>query len=320
MREREHSPQSPSWTPYAVGLRFPEGPVWLPDGSLLFVELEGARLGRVRPDGVVHTVAQIGGGPNGAAIGPDGDCYICNNGGFEWHTDPGGVRRGKQRLPDAAGRIERVNLRTGQCTVLYTHTDKAPLSAPNDLVFDGTGGFWFTDLGAVNERDTVRGRVCYARADGSFVREVVAPMWTPNGIGLSPDGKTLYVAETVTARLWAFDVTAPGELALKPWPAHSPGRLVWAANHFCGFDSLAVEANGNICLATLTTGGITVVSPEGEWVEFVPIPDFLTTNICFGGPEFTTAYVTIAASGQIVSIPWKRPGLPLLHCNAPALG
>src|SRR5712671_7876425 len=73
----------------ATGLEFPEGPVVLPDGSVVLVEIRGQRLTRVWPDGAKEVVAEIPGGPNGAAIGPDGKCYISNNGGFTWTPAPG---------------------------------------------------------------------------------------------------------------------------------------------------------------------------------------------------------------------------------------
>jgi gluconolactonase len=76
-----------------------------------------------------------------------------------------------------------------------------------------------------------------------------------------------------------------------------------------------VEANGNICVATLIHGGITVISPEGSRVEHVPMPDLYTTNICFGGPDLRTAYITLSNSGRLVAVDWPRPGLPLNHLN-----
>ena len=69
----------------ATGLQFPEGPIALPDGDVLLVEIARGTLSRVRPNGRVEVVTKTGGGPNGAAMGPDGACYICNNGGFRWH-------------------------------------------------------------------------------------------------------------------------------------------------------------------------------------------------------------------------------------------
>ena len=78
--------------PMASGLAFPEGPVALPDGSVLVVEIAAGRLTRVLPNGELKVVAHVAGGPNGAAMGPDGLCYVCNNGGFSWRTDDGFTR------------------------------------------------------------------------------------------------------------------------------------------------------------------------------------------------------------------------------------
>jgi gluconolactonase len=79
------------------------------------------------------------------------------------------------------------------------------------------------------------------------------------------------------------------------------------------FDSLGVEASGNVCVATLANGGITIVSPDGSSVEHVAMPDPLTTNICFGGEKLETAYVTLSGSGRLVSLRWRRPGLKLAY-------
>lgn len=297
------------------GLRFPEGPIAMPDGSVILVEIERGTLTRVDPDGRALVVAETGGGPNGAAIGPDGKCYLCNNGGFQWHEDAQGLRPVLQAKDYSGGRIERVDLDTGQVEVLYTHAGKIPLKGPNDIVFDAHGGFWFTDLGKARENELDRGRVFYARADGSSCREVVYPMVMPNGIGLSPDGNCLYVAETESCRLWAFRITAPGELEKLDWPSPHGGRLVAAPGGYQRFDSLAVEAGGNVCVATLINGGITVASPDGASVEHLPMPDLYTTNICFGGADFRTAYITLSMSGRLVAAKWPRPGLALNYLN-----
>ncbi len=296
----------------AEGLRFPEGPVVCADGSVLLVEIERGTLSRVRPDGRVEVVATPGGGPNGVAIGPDGAAYVCNNGGFEWHRE-GGLRPILQANDYVTGRIERIDLKTGKVERLYDRGPNGPLKGPNDIVFDAHGGFWFTDLGKSRHRDMDRGGVFYARADGSKIEEVVFPILTPNGIGLSPDGRSLYVAETQTGRLWAFDVEGPGRIARRPWPSPNGGRLVAGLPGFQLFDSLAVEAAGSICVATLMNGGITVASPDGATVEHVPFPDTYTTNICFGGADMKTAYVTLSATGRLVAVDWPRPGLKLHH-------
>ncbi len=294
------------------GLGFPEGPVAMEDGSVVLVDIHGGTLLRVSPQGERSVIAKLGGGPNGAAIGPDGACYVCNNGGFEWHRDDDGqIRPGLQPENYSGGRIERVDLATGEVTVLYTETEHGRLRGPNDLVFDKHGGFWFTDHGKRRPREMDHGGVYYARIDGSLVRQVVYPLLSPNGIGLSPSGDTLYVAETTPGRLWSFDITAPGEVALKPFPSRNGGTLVAGLPGEQYLDSLAVEANGNICVATLFNGGITVISPDGSSIEHIPLPDRYTTNICFGGKDGRRAFVTLSATGRLVELEWPRPGLRL---------
>jgi gluconolactonase len=299
----------------AAGLRFPEGPVAMPDGSVILVEIEAQRLTRVMANGSKRVIAVTGGGPNGAAIGPDGACYVCNNGGFRWHEQNGLLRPMLQADDYSGGRIERVDLATGAVTVLYSEAGGHKLRGPNDIVFDDAGGFWFTDLGKTRARDWDRGGVYYGKADGSHIKEVIFPLVTPNGIGLSPAGDRLYVAETVTGRLWAFDLAAPGEIKRRPFPSPNGGTLVAGLPGYQLFDSLAVDAQGNICVATLFNGGITIISPDGAQIEHVPIPDFYTTNICFGGPDLRTAYITLSGSGRLVAVPWPRAGLSLHYLN-----
>ncbi|QHE84737.1 SMP-30/gluconolactonase/LRE family protein [Hydrogenophaga sp. BPS33] len=300
---------------FAVELRFPEGPVVMQDGSVIVVEIAAGCVIRCWPDGRVTTIAVVGGGPNGAALGPDGKLYVCNNGGMAWHRDPDGGLYPHGRAENyTGGSIQRVSIENGTVETLYRDVGGTALSAPNDIVFDESGGFWFTDLGEISGTHIARGGVCYARCDGTCIRQVVFPMLTPNGIALSPDGKSLYVAETLTARLWRFEVVAPGELALRSWPAISPGDLLYVAPEYCNFDSIAVEANGNICVATLGIGGITVVSPSGQRVEFVAYPDRATTNLCFGGADMRSAYVTQSRTGRLLMQSWAREGL------APAFG
>ncbi len=185
------------------------------------------------------------------------------------------------------------------------------LKGPNDLVFDRHGGFYFTDLGKVRAREMDRGAVYYAKADGSAITEVAFPMVTPNGVGLSPDETTLYVAETEAARLWAFDIVEPGVVRKEPWPSPHGGRLVAGVGGYQRFDSLALDAEGRICVATLINGGITVISPDGRHVEHHPMPDPMTTNICFGGSDMRTAFITLSWTGRLVAVDWPVAGLRL---------
>lgn len=295
-------------------LRFPEGPIAMPDGSVIVVEIARGTLSRVSPDGDISVVCDMGGGPNGAAMGPDGHVYVCNNGGFEWfESSAGRLFPGDQADDYTSGRIERVNIEAGTFETVYTECDGEPLKGPNDLVFDREGGFWFTDHGKNRPRDRDRTGVFYAKADGSHIEEVIFPLDGPNGIGLSPDEKTLYVAETPTGRLWAFDIAAPGKL--QGGGRGNGGRMLAQIPDHHLFDSLAVDADGNVCVATIITGGITVHSADGKDVRLVPLPDPLTTNICFGGDNLRTAYATLSSTGALVSFPWHCDGLPLNFLN-----
>jgi gluconolactonase len=306
------------WVEVAADLKFPEGPIAMPDGSVVLVEMFGPSLTRVLPDGRTERIADLGGGPNGAAVGPDGAVYVCNNGGVfrEHYVD--GVAMPQPADPGdyVGGRIQRVDLATGAVDVLYTECDGYPLWAPNDIVFDGLGGFYFTDLGA-NEMGDHRtrhlGGIYYALADGSSIRAAAVPVRDCNGIGLSPDGSKLYWAETYAGRLMQRDVIGPGELSVGSVLDRS--TCLYDFTDYQLLDSLAVDADGNVCAATLISGGITTVSPAGEVLEFVPTGDLATTNICFGGPDLRTAFVTVSGSSRLLSRPWPRAGAPLHHLN-----
>ena len=294
------------------GLLFPEGPIAMPDGSVLVVEIKGGRLIRVHPDGGKHVVAQLGGGPNGAAIGPDGACYVCQNGGFNWITGPDGYMRPHGRADSyTGGSIQRVDLASGAVTTLYDNCDGEPLKGPNDIVFDAQGNMWFTDHGKTYGRTMDCGAVFFAAADGSFIRQAAFPMVTANGVALSADEKTIYVSETETGRLWHWPITGPGELGKQPWPSPNGGDMLGHARAYQRFDSMALEAGGNICVATLVTGGISVFSPAGEKLEYWHGPEPYCTNICFGGPDMKTAWITTSGYGRLIRAEWPRAGLPL---------
>ncbi len=302
----------------ARGLEFPEGPVFLSDGSILVVEIARGTLTRVTLDGKTQVVARLGGGPNGAAIGPDGAVYVCNNGGFEWTRDSNGYLRPVGQAHDySGGRIERVQLSTGQVERIYDRVDGIPLRGPNDLVFDRYGGFYFTDLGKIRADAVDRGAIFYARPDHGTVDAFARPVTTPNGVALSPDGGVLYYAETEGARLWAFSLTGPGQAAREPWPSPQGARMLAASpgGHWQRFDSMAVDRDGHICVATLLHGGISIFAPDGALLRHVALPDPFTTNICFGGADMRTAFVTLSATGVLIAIDdWPSPGLPLHFC------
>jgi gluconolactonase len=293
----------------ATGLGFPEGPVVCADGSVVVTEIRNNQCSRVTPDGKVSVFSKAGGGPNGLAIGPDGFFYLCNNGGSRYVE---GHSMGVAPHPDYKfGSVQRIDPKTGEAKLLYKEVNGHVLSAPNDLVFDTAGGFYFTDLGKRYARHRDHGGLYYALPDGSKIVELAYPILSPNGCGLSPDGKTIYVADTEGARLWAFDIEAPGVIkAPKPHAAHS-GRVIAGLGGAARFDSLAVMASGNICVATLTTGYITEISPQGDIVRAEKMPDTYPTNICFGGADMRTAYITLSDTGRLGVMQWPEPGLKL---------
>jgi gluconolactonase len=297
------------------GLLFPEGPVAMPDGSVILTEIARGTITRVWPDGRTAIVAETGGGPNGLAMGPEGKLYCTNNGGFDWAVNNGMYAPEGIASDYSGGRIERIDIATGAVETLYKSGDSGcVLRGPNDIVFDAHGGFWFTDHGKVDYaarcHDIVG--IFYARPDGSFIEEVIFPSNNPNGIGLSPDGKTLYAAETYTCRLTAFNVIAPGKVDGTAGPG-GPGIPLYRPAGWKFFDSLAMEANGNICVATIGECGISVVSPAGELVEFVATDDVFTTNICFGGEDMRDAWITCSGTGRLLKTRWNRPGLKLAY-------
>lgn len=296
------------------GLDFPEGPVAMEDGSVILVEIRRQTLSRVHPDGTIDVIAQLGGGPNGAAIGPDGMVYVCNNGGFVW-TEGADIRRPIGTPDDyVSGSIQRVDPETGAFQTLYDSCDGQPLRGPNDIVFDALGGFYFTDLGKTTADYVHHGAVYYATTAGTDIRRVHAPMITPNGIGLSPDGKVLHVAETRTGRVWSFDLIGPGQIA--PVPYHMPGRLITTLPDYQLLDSLAVQADGQICVATLMRGGISVVDPDSGAAQYHAGPgDRYITNICFGGADMRDAWITASGTGCLYHTRWPSAGLKL-HFNA----
>ena len=284
----------------AQGLKFPEAPVVMRDGSLLFVQIEARQVSRLKPDGGVALVAQLDGGPNGLAIGPDKALYVANDGGrFSFN------KRGPFNFPGRApadhvgGSIQRIDLRTGRSVTLYDSCDGRRLVAPDDLVFDTHGGMWVSDLGKVKGD----AGIYYALPDGKGIRQVKGGMTAPNGIGLSPDGRQLHVSEG--RQLWTFDIAGPGVLGPSvsyPDAAHARLRERSIA------DSLKVLADGKVCVCTLIAGGVSIFDPAGN-TQFIQFDDPMTTNLAFGGRDMRDAWVTCSGLGRIVKVRWPYPGL-----------
>jgi gluconolactonase len=331
----------------ARGLNYPEGPVYCKDtGTVLVVEIGARILSRIYPDGSKpkEVVATLGGGPNGAAHGPDGAVYVCNDGGFFIAQVPRTLPDGRKDTIQVAvgeppngggGSIQRV-APDGTFSTLYSTfpakdpfdpkgiVQMLPLRSPDDLVFDEAGGFWFTDWGKDRWRDRDITGVYYAKPDGSSIEEKIFPLKSPNGIGLSPDNKRLYVAESFTRRILYWDLSAPGVIQRNPKTQDGSYLLTAKLPFEACLDSLALDEAGNIYVACflphgadpMSRGGIAVVAPDGEWLEWIEIdigdPDPLPSNLCFGGPDRRTAYITLDATGLLIACEMRIPGKELL--------
>ena len=187
--------------------------------------------------------------------------------------------------------------------VLYTECDGNELVGPNDLVFDAHGGFYFTDHGKHRGRVRTIGAIFYAQADGSSIREVVFPSDSPNGVGplarrhAPVRGRDVHRAASTHGRCRG------------PVRSAGPGQVICGLPGMQYFDSLGVDGDGNVVVATLVTGALSVIAPDGELLDQVVVGDPMVTNVCFGGPGLTTAYVTLSATGRLGSLPWPRAGL-----------
>lgn len=277
----------------AEELAFPEGPVVMADGSVIVVEIAGSRVSRCW-NGRKEVICEIGGGPNGAAIGPDGALWICNNGGMS------AQRMESLSGPGSGGRIERIDLATGKAERVYDACDGVLLEGPNDLVFDADGRLWFTDLGKTHSGIRTASGLFSCLADGSSITAIDRHPVSYNGVGLSPDGSTVYVADTHQARLYRYE--RKPETQRPTWVATAPGHV--------SFDSLAVTAAGNICVGTLRNGGITTITPAGA-TRFKGFEDRYVTNIAFGGADMQDAWLTFSTRGLLVKARWDEPGLKL---------
>jgi gluconolactonase len=326
----------------AAGLKYTEGPIYCSDNTVILCEIGAGRLTRVDvATGATSVVAQLGGGPNGAAVGPGGAIYVANNGGMLL-IEVEGVDVAVAQAPVGyqGGSIQRVDPKTGSFTRLYSDFQAVnpllqkpqmyPLSSPDDLVFDSKGGFWFTDWGNVLLAERVRTMtgLYYARPDGSSITEAVFPLTSPNGVDLSPDESRLYVAETYTRRVLFWELAQAGQIAKNPKTASGDGSYLLCSK-LPGegiLDSMKVDAEGNVYVVTMlvygndpqTNGGITVISPSGDVLDFIEIrvPGQFTplpSNLCFGGSDDKTMFVTTGGSGGLVAIQNSVPGRKLAY-------
>lgn len=290
----------------AVGFAYPEGPCFDASGVLYTVELAGGVVSRV-VDGEREVWVRPGGSPNGAAFGADGTLYICNNGGNWGPNASTGMKAGFGGLPAL---IQAVTP-DGTISTVADSCDGRRLNGPNDLVLDGVGGIWFTDpawaprdaSGSAPAAESPAGAVRYVGSDGlvSTLRENLV---FPNGIAISPDGRQLIVGETGTGNILSAIIEGPGQLG------------DWGILARLGPDSfpdgMCFDSRDRLIVAGTGSGRLYVLDERGTIEQELLMEDRDVTNVCFGGPDFSTLYVTEAEIGRVVTLEWDCAGSPLL--------
>jgi gluconolactonase len=186
--------------------------------------------------------------------------------------------------------VLKVNMASKQVSV-FAHQDG--MNQPNDLAIGPDDVLWASDPNWGNNT----GQLWRVDRQGK-VTKVAGDMGTTNGIEVSPDGKTLYVNESVQRNIWAFTITADGikdKRLLKQFPDH-------------GFDGMRCDVDGNLYVTRYGQGAVAVVSPKGEILREIDVLGKSPSNLCFGGPDGRTVYVTEVDHTRLVQFRVERPG------------
>jgi sugar lactone lactonase YvrE len=251
-----------------------EGPQCDAQGNIYLVSYQTAHnIGKVTPDGKISVFVTLPGksAGNGIVFDKQGFMYIAD---YQGHN------------------VIKVDMKTKEQSV-FAHNPK--MNQPNDLAIAPDDTLYASDPNWGNETGQVW------RIDRAGKTHLVAEtMGTTNGIEVSPDGKTLYVNESVQRNVWAFDIGADGSLSgkrlLKKFPDH-------------GFDGMRADVDGNLYIARYGKGTVAVLSPKGEILREIDVLGKQPSNLCFGGPDGTTVYVTEVEHQRLVSFRVDRPGL-----------
>jgi gluconolactonase len=269
-----------------------EGPVVLPDGSLIFTETTANRITRIAPDGSTSTFIDNSNGANGLGFNAAGDLYAV------------------QVLKPRVGIVYPA----AHARTLADQFEGKPFGRPNDLVVDRKGGVYFTDSGApprapgspapaAAEQSVVAKPAVYHITPSGELQRIAADIERPNGIQLSPDEKTLYVANTAGEHVLAFDIGADGRIGAHRNFAKLEGWRKTDTGASSGADGLAVDASGRLYVAS--TAGIQVFSSKGEALGVIALPR-APQNLAFAGTDKKTLYVV--GRGAAYKIPLLAEG------------
>lgn len=261
--------------------QFTEGPAYSPHGFLLFSDIPNNRIVRLDADGKVSNYLKPSGQANGLVFDAGGNLYACQ----------GGARR-----------VIKINAVDGKIEVLAERYDGKRLNSPNDLALDGQGGLYFTDPRYGQRMDDLEQPVMgvyYIDREGRITR-VIESLPRPNGILVSPEGKTLYVANPDRRELWQYPLSGPGQVGA--------GKLLFTGDEALdgsGPDGMALDAEGRIYA---TYSSIVVLNPDGSLVGRIPVPE-RPANCTFGGPEGKRLYITARTS--LYALDMAVAGAPL---------
>ena len=265
----------------ASGFQFTEGPVWHPDGYLLFSDIPADIIYRLAPGEPATPWRTPSGNSNGLTIDRSGRLIACEHGN----------RRVTRTEAD------------GSVVAIATHYKGKHLNSPNDLVVRSDGSIYFTDppYGVMPEEKELSYNGVFRIAPDGTLHVLVRDFDRPNGLAFSPDEKTLYIDDTTRRQIRAFDVSTDGGLANGRIFAHMESDMVG------GPDGMKLDVEGNIYCAG--PGALWVYRPSGELVGTVVGPQ-RPANLAFGDSDLRTIYLTSQTS--VYTLRTKIPGLPVL--------
>lgn len=251
-----------------------EGPACDAEGNIFAVNFARQQtIGKVSPEGAAELFVTL---PN--------------------RSTGNGIRFDRQGLLYVADYVEhnvlRIDPRTKEIEV-FAH--ESQMNQPNDLAIAHDGTLWASDP-AWNEGTGQLWRISVA----GDVRRVAKDMGTTNGIEVSPDGSKLYVNESVQRNIWSFDISSTGELKNKQLLRRFPDF---------GFDGMRCTVDGSLYVTRHGKGTVVKLSPAGEILQEVDVLGSKPSNICFGGPDGRTAYVTEMEKGRLVQFRVDQPGV-----------
>lgn len=282
----------------ARGFGLVEGPLWVPGHGLMFSDVLNGGVFCLHPDGAVTTVFEHRRGIGGLAL----------------HQAGGLVVSGRNVSYKPFG--------GGDTVVLLDRDPEAGNVGYNDLTTDPAGRVYVGSLGASpvfeDGRDPAAGDLWVIDLDGSS-RVVGREIWLTNGLGFSPDGRTLYHSDSSVGTVWRYAVAGDGDLGPKE---------VFVSTDEGVPDGLAVAADGSVWVALARGGhGVAVFGSDGVRIDFVEIPEPMCTSVCFGGDDLQDLYVVSGsegsgseAGGAVHRVRVPVAGVPVAPARVPVAG